>query len=416
MTSRSLCQWLSLLLLSCSTVLGTQAQELSVNPIASPEPIEASPASVNGEEEDSTASLLDNLSRTLVKETSVAISPVIGLSYLLLTGDKSVEDLKPGIWVVIVLLGATLLKDVGGTFVPGILKKPLDALDFFQNQGLGAVCAALFVPDLYQSLYAILESMPSQADPNSPILAASAAGSGSNMLELLAMPLSIACFLAVWLLSNCINVLILMSPFSTVDICLKGVKVTALGAIAGLSAVDPLIGAGLSVLIILFAFYLSGKAFRLYWFGMIFAGDLILRRHKRFQPKGGSVRAFLDQEIQDVPSRTYGTLKATDSPNTYQFNYRPWLLFTQRTIDIRYDQPLKLGRGLIHLSIETTESDNDLDTQFHLAPRYNTHEEALAKQLNMTVVDVGIRRGLKYAVTWVKSAMRFNRKSSHVVV
>ena len=255
MTSRSLCQWLSLLLLSCSTVLGTQAQELSVNPIASPEPIEASPASVNGEEEDSTASLLDNLSRTLVKETSVAISPVIGLSYLLLTGDKSVEDLKPGIWVVIVLLGATLLKDVGGTFVPGILKKPLDALDFFQNQGLGAVCAALFVPDLYQSLYAILESMPSQADPNSPILAASAAGSGSNMLELLAMPLSIACFLAVWLLSNCINVLILMSPFSTVDICLKGVKVTALGAIAGLSAVDPLIGAGLSVLIILFAFY-----------------------------------------------------------------------------------------------------------------------------------------------------------------
>ena len=87
--------------------------------------------------------MFKELSETLIKQTGTAISPVIGLSYLALTGDPSVEKYKPWIWFVLVLLGAVLLKDVGGTFVPGVLKKPLDAVEFFQNQGLGALCAGL---------------------------------------------------------------------------------------------------------------------------------------------------------------------------------------------------------------------------------------------------------------------------------
>jgi hypothetical protein len=147
-----------------------------------------------------------------------------------------------------------------------------------------------------------------------------------EILHLLTLPLSIAIFTAVWLLSNAINVLILLSPFSRVDACLKSVKVAGLALLAGMSALHLYLGEGLSVLIVLLAFYFSGKAFRLYHFGWIFAADLLTRKHKRFQPTSDHITAFLDQEIADVPARTYGKLAPIRESNTFQFTYRPWLV------------------------------------------------------------------------------------------
>ena len=88
---------------------------------------------------DESPVLYEELSKTLIKQTGTGISPVIGLSYFLLTGDPSVEKYKPWIWGVLVLLGAVLLKDVGGTFVPGVLKKPLDAVELFLAETLWKV-------------------------------------------------------------------------------------------------------------------------------------------------------------------------------------------------------------------------------------------------------------------------------------
>lgn len=351
---------------------------------------------------------LNEISKVLVKETGVAISPVIGLSYLAITDDPSVAHLKPWVWAVIGLFVLVLVKDVGGVALPGLLKKPLDAVEFFQNQGLGALCAALFVPDLHRELYALVADHAPAAqwagDAGAPFFLAATGSEG--ILYLLTFPLAIAIFCAVWLLSNTINVLILLSPFSTVDACLKSIKVACLGVLAGLGAIHPYLGAGLSVILVIVAFLLFGWAFRLYHFGWIFASDLITRRHKRFHAAGKPIRGFLDQELADVPARTYGELSHHEDSGTVRFRYRPWLLMAPRDVSIPLTHSPKVGRGLVHVTIEATETDGDLDTYFHLPPRYSGHERVVGKQLDLEVVDIGIRRGVKVAMRWVRRALR----------
>lgn len=355
--------------------------------------------------------LYEELSKTLIKQTGTGISPVIGLSYFLLTGDPAVEKYKPWIWGVLVLLGAVLLKDVGGTFVPGVLKKPLDAVELFQNQGLGVLCAALLVPDFHQKLYAVMERHVPAVEwvgggGGQFILAA--AGS-EGVLHFLTLPLSITVFVAVWLLSNAINALILLSPFSLVDACLKSIKVVGLSLLAGLSAIYPYAGAALSLVIVVVALCLAGKAFRLYHFGMIFAWDILTRRHKRFEPHSEHVMVFLDQELAEVPARTYGRLSPDPTPGQWRFTYRPWLVLPQSSVVISLDPRPKLGRGIVHATIEMSEDDGNLDTYFHLSPRCRGHEQTIGERLELEVVDIGLRRGFAVACRWIKAAFRKTR-------
>ena len=365
---------------------------------------------------EETPTLYKEFSETLIKQTGTGISPVIGLSYLVLTGDPAVEKYKPWIWGVLVLLGAVLLKDVGGTFVPGVLKKPLDAVEFFQNQGLGALCAALLVPGLHQKLYAVMERHVPAAEwaggGGGPFILAAAGSEG--VLHILTLPLSIAVFAAVWLLSNAINALILLSPFSLVDACLKSIKAVGLALLAGLSAIHPFAGAALSLVIVLVALLLAGKAFRLYHFGMIFAWDILTRKHKRFQPHPEHITVFLDQELADVPARTYGRLSPDPTPGLWRFSYRPWLVLPESSVVIPLEPRPKVGRGIVHATIEMSESDGDLDTYFHLSPRYRGHEHTVGERLELEVVDVGLRRGFALACRWIKSA--FRKKQAGVAV
>lgn len=351
---------------------------------------------------------MEELSRSLIKQTGTAISPVIGLSYLALNGDPSVEQYKPWIWGVLVLLALVLVKDVAGTFVPGILKKPLDAVEFFQNQGLGALCAALLVPDLHSKLYAVVESqvpLTQWASSGGGGFFLAAAGS-EGILHILTLPLSIVTFAAVWLLSNTINALVMLSPFSLVDACLKSIKVFGLALLAGLSAIHPYAGAVLSILIVLVALYLSGKAFRLYHFGWVFAWDLLTRKHKRYQVSPDYLMAFLDQELAEVPARTYGKLSRDSDTGLFHFSYRPWLVLPAKTVGMSLGNQPKVGLGVIHATIESTETDGDLNTYFHFTPCYRGHEEAISQYLGIESVEIGVRRGFKMALQWVRSAFR----------
>ena len=363
-----------------------------------------------------TVALFKELSETLIKQTGTAISPVIGLSSLAVTGDPSVEKYKPWIWFVLVLLGAVLLKDVGGTFVPGVLKKPLDAVEFFQNQGLGALCAGLLVPDLHEKLYSVMER-------HVPVAEWAGGGGGQyifaatgseGLLHILTLPLSIVVFASVWLLSNAINALILLSPFSLVEACLKSIKVAGLALLAGLTAIHPYAGAAFSIIIVVVALCLAGKAFRLYRFSVIFAWDILTRKHKRFQPHPEHVMVFLDQELAEVPSRTYGRLSPDLAPGQWRFTYRPWLILPESVVVIPLDPRPKLGRGIVHATVEVSEDDGDLDTYFHLLPRYRGHETTVGQCLELEVVDIGLRRGFTLACRWIKSAFRKKRSVAAV--
>ncbi|MFT4641926.1 MAG: hypothetical protein ACI8T1_005270 [Verrucomicrobiales bacterium] len=85
---------------------------------------------------------------------------------------------------------------------------------------------------------------------------------------------------------------------------------------------------------------------------------------------------------------------------------------TEQTVTIPLEQSPKVGYGLVHVTIDATESDGDLDPYFHLPPRYRGHDAKVTQHLGLEVVDVGILRGFNYASQWVKSALRFRRKAT----
>lgn len=343
-----------------------------------------------------TSFLWSELSQALIKETGVAISPVIGLSYLALTRDSSVEKFQPYLWIVIVLMVAVILKDTGGPFVPGLLKKPLDALEFLQNQGLAVFCLSLLVPELHAKLFAVVDHhFPAAewAGGGQPpfFLAATAL---ENFVHILTLPLSMAIFAAVWLLSNTINALILLSPFSLVDTALKSIKAAALAALAALTALHPYLGAAFSCLLILLAFYLSGWALRLYRYAWILVTDLLLQRHCDFDPPNTHVQAFLNQTHSGVPSRTYGKLSAARNGQGFSFTYHLWLIGPRRTVNVDLTKNVQaLNRGLIHPSIQSTDEKGKCRSFWVFPPRYRGHEDRLASQLGLKVDDAALPEG-----------------------
>jgi hypothetical protein len=346
----------------------------------------------------------------LVKETGLAISPVVALSYLALTNDPIIERYKPAVWIVIALLIAVLLKDSAGTLVPGVLKKPLDAIEFFQNQGLGLFCAALIVPQLHAKVASLLAQQPSLTSffhgGSGPYLLAATGIDTQALLHVVTLPLSIAIYVAVWLLSNTINALTLVSPFSTVDAALKSIKVVGLTALAGLAAIHPLLGALLSLAIIVIAFALSGWAFRLYHFGWVFAVDLLTRRHRRPEGEAKEWTVFLDHGVPKIPARTYGKLIPSASGDEIHFEYRPWLVLPRRSLALSLDkEAFELGRGLIHLTLRPRPGQPPSAPFFFLPPRYRGHEDRLALEWGIPVVDAGLRKGWKAAMQWIGASL-----------
>src|SRR6185295_7061193 len=77
---------------------------------------------------------------------------------------------------------------------------------------------------------------------------------GNGLLTLLA----IAGFAVVWLVSHAIHILILLSPWGVVDAALKSARISLMALVAGLSFLNPYVGAALSLIIIIIACCLAG--------------------------------------------------------------------------------------------------------------------------------------------------------------
>jgi len=128
------------------------------------------------------------------------------------------------------------------------------------------------------------------------------------LLNLLTIPLAIAAFVVVWMVSHVINVLIIISPFTTVDAALKSARAVVLGTVAGTAFLNPWVGAAWSLLIILICFLLAGWSFRLMIFGSVFTWDLVTFRETRFKVEPDSNWMFTAREVNKTPIRTYGRL------------------------------------------------------------------------------------------------------------
>ncbi len=158
--------------------------------------------------------------------TGVAISPLLGVSgvgvvkYFKTAPDKRSKlpwYAQPWFWAPALLLVAlAFVKDTFGTALPTAAKKPFDVAEAIENKISGLVAAGAFVP-----LIAMIFTSVGGDDSALYGEAGLAMVNLTPLLNVLTIPLAIAAFVVVWMVSHVINVLILISPFTTVDAALK---------------------------------------------------------------------------------------------------------------------------------------------------------------------------------------------------
>lgn len=348
------------------------------------------------------------LAQTLSLITGVAISPLLGVGavgawqyFHAKTPDQKAElhwYANPWFWgPALFLVALCFVKDTAGAALPAILKKPFDVAESIEHKISGLVATGAFVP------LAISVFQNHSGDGASLNALGFAAIDPSPFFQIAATALGMLIFFIVFLASNAVNMLILLSPFSIVDTTLKLFRSTVLASVALTAWANPWIGAIWALIVILFAYLIAGWSFRLSHFGLAFIWDFVTRRSRRFVPEMTENKMFLGRKIDAVPARTYGRLKRNDQGNL-QLNYRPWLILPERTLILppaRYEA----ARGLFYSEIVRVEEEQ-AKTIFLLPPRYRGHEAELVSIYKLPGVrDVTLRA----AWLWLRNA--FGRRA-----
>lgn len=344
--------------------------------------------------------------------TGVAISPLLGTSaYGAVKYFRTAEDKRanlpwfaqPWFWApALVLVAICLVKDTAGTALPTAVKKPLDVAETVENKISGLIAAGAFVP--------FIAMMSHEFGPDSARLSSMgfAAADFSWLYNIIMVPLSIAVFALVFLASNAINILILLSPFTMVDAALKIFRMAILATVAGTSLMNPWVGAVWALIIIGISYFIAGWSFRLTHFGAVFTWDFFTRRHKRFTPDAVANKLFLGRKINKVPARTYGKLSCNEAGKLV-LNYRPLLVLPSRTVELP-DGNYAVGCGLLYCEIMRVEGDGAKTTML-LPPRYRGHETELIKIYGLT----GTREvGILAAWKWLKELCGFKAQPQMV--
>lgn len=344
--------------------------------------------------------------RTISLITGVAISPLLGVGavgaydWWKAPPEKRAKlpwFAKPWFWIpalaLVLLVG---LKDVLGTAAPTAMKKPFDVAEAVENKISALIAAGAFVP-------LVISIFPESAGDGSlaPAQLGFAAISLGSIGNALLVPFAIGIFFIVWLASHAINMLILLSPFATVDMALKTCRMGLLSLVATLSLANAYVGAIFCLGIIVVSYFIAGWSFRLMIFGSVYVWDYVTLRRRRFQPGAEFNAAFTARKIQDVPVRTYGKLmRGKESQLT--FHYRPWLFLPQRALQLEPAERF-IGRGLFCPELDQV-NEGKATALFIFPPRQLTHEDALARVYDLREVrDIGVLKGLKAAWNWVRS-------------
>jgi hypothetical protein len=356
--------------------------------------------------------------------TGIAISPLLGVSavgaYQYFKAGTPEEKAalpwfaRPSFWLLgLLVVGAVAIKDAAGASLPPGWKKPLDVLETIENKVSGLVAAGAVIPSLITFGSRMLmdsAGLPGTVDlpvTGLAMLPVAAIDTGW-LLSLLMVPLSVAVFAIVWLTSHAINVLILLSPWGAIDAALKGARTAVLGLVTATAWIDPVVGATLSVLIILIAYFTAGWAFRLMTCGSVFCWDFFTMRRKRFQLLADGNKLFTGAEFEGVPPRTYGRLyQAGDGGLSFKF--RPWLVLPPREVPVPA-AGLVVGCGVFYSEVLGHNPKTDKNrTLLLLPPRYLGHEELFARTYHISgTCEVGLRK----AWSWLKEAVGFRGRKA----
>ncbi len=367
---------------------------------------ESNPADAKGTPAQSPGTLTANqIAKNLSMITGVAISPLLGVSavgayqyYHAQTPEVRAKlswYSDPWFFVpALLLVGLCFLKDSCGIALPTALKKPFDVLETCEHKISGLVAMGAFVPIVVSTFGAHISTQASLSSLGFATI-------GSAIYDTLMIPISMAAFFIVFLASNAINILILLSPFTTVDAALKAFRTTILASVAVSAWANPWIGAAWALVVIVFSYFIAGWSFRLSDLGLVFVWEFITRRCNRFIPDKITNKMFLGRKINKVPARSYGKLTRDEKGNLV-LNYRPWLVLSERTLTLP-EGKYCVGKGAFFSEIDQLEGDGTRIALL-LPPRYRGHEDQLVGIYGLADArPIGLRAAWK----WLKGMFGF---------
>jgi MFS family permease len=347
------------------------------------------------------------LAHAISEITGAAISPLLGVSavgawkYFHAQTPQQRARLpwfaQPWFWIpAFVLVTACFLKDTVGIAAPTLLKKPLDVADTIEHKISGLIATGAFVP-LIITVFPPAKPDAALSGANGFLAAIDLSWLGNGLL----VPIAMVAFFIVFLASNAINILILLSPFGLIDAALKGFRLLVLLTVTVTAFANPWLGAVWALIIIGIAYFIAGWSFRLSHFGIVFIWEFVTLRRKRFQPDRSVNRMFLARQINKVPARSYGKL-LRDDKGSLVLKYRPWLVLRERTL-VLPEGRYTIGKGLFYSQIMRVEGQG-LAAAILLPPRYRGHEEELVAIYGLA----GVRdAGLRAAFRWLKDLLGF---------
>ncbi len=359
------------------------------------------------------------LTQGISELTGVAVSPMLGVSAVgawryYRTPESERHRLPwfchPLVWGIgFFLLGLVFLKDLLGTAMPALIKKPLDIAELFENKVSALVASVAFLPFIATQIaeplsagHWVLQSAPANLHFASIFpfeLASFAAGA-----YWLVLPLCVVAFFVVWLTSHAINVLIALCPFGFVDALLKLFKIFILTSIVGSYFINPYFGAVVSLAVICIAAMLAPWAFRLTVFGTVLATDTILASRAGRNVRPERPHAFLARRIGAAPVRTLGHL-TREADETVRFRYRPWLILRERSIALPQGARA-ISKGAIFPALIQSAQGGAFTALVNFPPRYRGQETAIAAHFAIRDIrDGALVRGLKSVRAWIADTL-----------
>ncbi len=351
------------------------------------------------------------LTQGITEITGVAISPLLGVSSVgawrywktPAAGRASLPwYAQPWAWGTgLALLALCFLKDSLGTAVPGVLKKPFDMVELFENKASALVASGAFVPLVAQEMVKHLQAQRALEVPTASIAALGFAGIDAAWLI---VPAAVIAFLLVWICSHAINVLIILSPFSTLDALLKLARTGVLASVGLVYVIAPWLAAALCLVMIAVAAWLAPAALRLAIFGSRYAADILLpwRGRKRATPE--QPHAFTLGRVAGLPPRTGGRMVLLDDGSAV-FRYRRWCVLDERTIPLP-DGTRHLEKGLLSPALVHRAGGEEMKLLLFL-PRYRGHEQSMVGHLKLHGIrEHSLARGFAAVKEWVKGILR----------
>ena len=342
------------------------------------------------------------LATGITEITGVAISPLLGVSAVGgYTWFRTPAEKRAGLaWYCqpwawgtgLVILAMCFAKDSLGAAAPGVLKKPFDLAELIENKASALVAGTAFVP--------LVASEMARAMGPVEVPPAMLGGGMTAVIDagLITVPLAMVAFALVWLCSHAVNVMIILSPFSSLDTLLKIGRTAMLASVAVAYAIAPWLGAALCLVILAVAVWMAPAAMRLMIFGSRFAGDMVLRGRGRRRARIERPHAFTLAALPGVPSRTGGWLSRGES-GLLEFRYRRFVFGPERVVVLQEGRH-ELAKGVLMPVVVRVAGGRD-EKSVILLPRYRGREEELVLHFGFAAVrDHAWARGWAAVKDW----------------